>query len=185
LFSWCDCAILGCSIPIVRDQARRVLEIMLDNVPILLAEDNKNEVILMRRAFEEAGVPNPLIVVKNGREVVEYLAGQPGLMLLDLKMPWMDGFDVLSWLRRQPQFDALPVVLMTSSKLQPEVVQSRLMGVYDYRVKPHDFEELVSLLAEVRKCWLDERSNRFGEMLGVSASKNSSVRDELSGPSQS
>jgi len=64
--------------------------------------------------------------------VVEYLAGKggyadrekfplPGLMLLDLKMPWMDGFDVLSWLRRQPEFEALPVVLLTSSKLQPDV----------------------------------------------------------------
>jgi CheY-like chemotaxis protein len=167
----------------VRNQAPRLVEIMLHNVPILLGEDNKNEVVLMRRAFEEAGIPNPLIVVKNGREVVDYLAGQamfadrakypvPGLMLLDLKMPWMDGFDVLGWLRRQPQFDALPVVLMTSSKLQPEVVQARLMGVYDYRVKPHDFAELVGPQAEVRTCWLDERSNHFGEMLAASVSKN-------------
>lgn len=147
-------------------------EIMVDKVPILMAEDNKNEVALMRRAFAEAGIPNPLIVVRNGREVIEYLAGEggyadrakcpvPGLMLLDLKMPWMDGFDVLSWLRRQPQFDGLPVVLLTSSKLQPEVVESRLMGVYDYRLKPHDFEELVRLLVDVRRRWLDERSNHF------------------------
>ena len=167
---------------------------MLDNVPILLAEDNKNDVTLMRRAFAEAGIPNPLIVVKDGREVVEYLAGQggyadrakyplAGLMLLDLKMPWMDGFDVLSWLRRQPEFDDLPVVLLTSSKLQPEVVQSRLMGVYDYRVKPQDFAELVSLLTEVRKCWLDERSNHFGEMLAAGASRNpSDSRSGSSGP---
>src|SRR5580765_127419 len=116
---------------------------MLDKVPILMAEDNNNEVTLMRRAFVEAGIPNPLIVVRNGREVIEYLAGEgdyadrakypvPGLMLLDLKMPWMDGFDVLSWLRLQPQFVGLPVVLLTSSKLQPEVVRARLTGIYDY-----------------------------------------------------
>jgi CheY-like chemotaxis protein len=156
---------------------------MLDQVPILLAEDDRNDIALMRRAFVEAAIPNPLIVVSNGREVVDYLAGNsayadrekyplPGLMLLDLKMPWMDGFDVLSWLRRQPRFEGLPVVLLTSSKLQPDIVQSRLMGVYDYRVKPHDFEELVSLLADVRKCWLDERSNHFGEMLGALESKS-------------
>jgi CheY-like chemotaxis protein len=156
---------------------------MLDQVPILLAEDDRNDIALMRRAFVEAAIPNPLIVVRNGREVVEYLAGKdaygdrekyplPGLMLLDLKMPWMDGFDVLSWLRRQPAFDGLPVVLLTSSKLQPDVVESRLMGVYDYRVKPHDFEELVNLLTDVRKCWLDERSNHFGEMLGALESKS-------------
>lgn len=170
------------------------LKIMLDQVPILLAEDDRNDVYLMRRAFVEAAVPNPLIVVRNGREAVDYLAGKdaysdrekyplPGLMLLDLKMPWMDGFDVLSWLRRQPQYDALPVVLLTSSRLQPDVAQSRLMGLYDYRVKPHDFAELVSLLADVRKCWLDERSNHFGEMLGTLENKNpSDCRDQLSGP---
>lgn len=152
---------------------------MLDKVPILMAEDNKNDVTLMRRAFADAGIPNPLIVVRNGREVIEYLAGEgeyadrakyplPGLMLLDLKMPWMDGFDVLSWLRRQPQFVGLPVVLLTSSKLQPEDVQSRLMGVYDYRVKPHDFGELVSLLADVRQCWLGEGSNHFRGIVEVS-----------------
>jgi Response regulators consisting of a CheY-like receiver domain and a winged-helix DNA-binding domain len=159
---------------------------MLDKLPILIAEDNKNDVALMRRAFVEAGIPNPLIVVRNGREVIEYLAGQgdyaerakyplPGLMLLDLKMPWMDGFDVLSWVRGQPQFAGLPVVLLTSSKLRPEEVQSRLMGVYDYRVKPHDFAELVSLLADVRKCWLDEGSNcsrRIVEVSGRDQSTN-------------
>jgi CheY-like chemotaxis protein len=171
------------------------LEIMLDNVPILLAEDNKNDVTLMRRAFADAAIPNPLVVVKNGREVVEYLSGKdayadrekhpvPGLMLLDLKMPWMDGFDVLSWLRRHPQFELLPVVLLTSSKLQPDLLESRLMGVYDYRVKPHDFAELVNLLADVRKCWLDERSNHFAGMLRESDARNSAARDELSGPSQ-
>ncbi len=155
---------------------------MLDQVPILLAEDDRNDIALMRRAFAEAAIPNPLMVVSNGREVVEYLAGKggyadrekfplPGLMLLDLKMPWMDGFDVLSWLRRQPEFEALPVVLLTSSKLQPDVVQSRL-GAYDYRVKPHDFADLVRLLTDVRKCWLDERSNHFGEMLGALESKS-------------
>jgi CheY-like chemotaxis protein len=165
---------------------------MLDQVPILLAEDDRNDIALMRRAFVEAAIPNPLIDVRNGREVVEYLTGKdayadrqkyplPGLMLLDLKMPWMDGFDVLSWLRRQPAFDGLPVVLLTSSKLQPDVVQSRLMGVYDYRVKPHAFDELVSLLTDVRKCWLDERSNRFGEMLGAVENKKIS-QTSVEGP---
>src|SRR5438552_18695144 len=102
---------------------------MLDHVAILLAEDDKDEVFLMRRGLEKAGVPNPLFVVENGREVIDYLAGNgqfssrekyplPGLMLLDLKMPWMDGFDVLAWLRTKKQFDTLPVVVLTSSKLQ-------------------------------------------------------------------
>jgi two-component system response regulator len=76
-------------------------------------------------------------------------------------MPWMDGFDVLNWLRTQSQFDTLPVVVLTSSKLQSDVDKSRQLGVYDYRVKPHGFEDLVRLLDDVRKCWLDERFNRY------------------------
>lgn len=167
---------------------------MLDQVPILLAEDDRNDVALMQRAFVEAAIPNPLIVVNNGREAVEYLAGKggyadrekyplPGLMLLDLRMPWMDGFDVLSWLRRQSEFEALPVVLLTSSKLQPDIVQSRLMGVYDYRVKPYHFAELVGLLTDIRKSWLDERSNHFGEILGALESKSlRHCNGEQSGP---
>jgi two-component system response regulator len=82
-------------------------------------------------------------------------------MLLDLKMPWMDGFDVLKWLRGRSQFDTLPVVVLTSSKIQADVDKSRQFGVYDYRVKPQRFEDLVKLLDDVRRCWLDERFNRF------------------------
>jgi CheY-like chemotaxis protein len=144
---------------------------MLNNVPILLAEDDENDIFLMGRAFDRAGIPNPLFVVHNGQEAVDYLSGKgqyadrekhplPGLLLLDLKMPWMDGFDVLKWLRQQKQFDTLPVVVLTSSKLQADIDKSRDFGVYDYRVKPHAFEDLVRLLDDVRACWLDEKFNR-------------------------
>lgn len=145
---------------------------MLDKAAILVAEDDENDIFLMRRAFERAGIPNPLQIVRNGQEAIDYLAGTgvyaqrekyplPGLVLLDLKMPWMDGFDVLTWLRARAQFNLLPVVVLTSSKLQADIDKSRQLGVYDYRVKPHGFEDLVRLLDDVRKCWLDERVNRF------------------------
>jgi CheY-like chemotaxis protein len=145
---------------------------MLNKVPILLAEDDENDIFLMGRAFDRAAIPNPLFVVHNGQEAIDYLGGTgtyaqrekfplPGLLLLDLKMPWMDGFDVLRWLRSQHQFDTLPVVVLTSSKLQADIDKSREMGVYDYRVKPHDFEDLVRLLDDVRGCWLDEQFNRY------------------------
>ncbi len=144
---------------------------MLNEVPILLAEDDDNDVFLMGRAFDRVGIRNPLSVVHNGQEAIDYLAGKgayadrkkhplPGLLLLDLKMPWMDGFDVLAWLRKRPEFNTLPVVVLTSSKLQADIDKSREMGVYDYRVKPHDFDDLVRLLDDVRLCWLDERFNR-------------------------
>jgi len=145
---------------------------MLNEAAILLAEDDENDIFLMGRAFDRAGIPNPLFVVRNGQEAIDYLAGKgsfgqrdkhplPSLLLLDLKMPWMDGFDVLRWLREHPQFNTLPVVIMTSSKLQADVDRSRQLGVYDYRVKPGSFEDLVRLLDDVRRCWLDERFNRF------------------------
>ena len=145
---------------------------MLNDVPILLAEDDENDVFLMSRAFERAAVPNPLVVVRDGQHVIDYLTGtgdysqrdkfpMPGLILLDLKMPWMDGFDVLKWIRARSEFDLLPIVVLTSSKLQADIDNSRQLGVYDYRVKPHSFPDLVSLLDDVRKCWLDERFNRF------------------------
>ena len=83
------------------------------------------------------------------------------LEVCDFRMPLMDGFDVLAWLRGHPQFENLPVVVLTASKLEDDINKSRELGVYDYRVKPHAFEDLVRLLDDVRKCWLDERFNRF------------------------
>jgi len=145
---------------------------MLDTTPILLAEDDKNDVFLMGRALKSAGFLNPICVVENGREVVDYLEGTgrfsqrtlhplPCLMLLDLKMPLMDGFDVLLWLRGHPRFEKLPVVVLTASKIEDDIRRTRELGVYDYRVKPSAYDDLVTLLDDVRKCWLDERFNRF------------------------
>lgn len=155
---------------------------MLNHVPILLAEDDDNDVFLMGRAFDRAKIPNPLFVVRNGQEAINYLSGKnefaqrdkfplPGLLLLDLKMPWMDGFDVLSWIRTQHKYDTLPVVVLTSSKLQSDIDRSRQLGVYDYRVKPHAFEDLVRLLDDVRLCWLDEKYNPFGAEQEANAGK--------------
>ncbi len=145
---------------------------MLNDAAILLAEDNENDILLMRRAFKQAAIPNPLFVVRDGQEAIDYLAGNgkyaeraahplPRLLLLDLRMPWMDGFDVLAWLRTQPRFNNLPVIVLTSSKLQADIDRSLDLGVYDYRVKPQSYEDLVRLLSDVRTCWLDEKFNRF------------------------
>jgi len=158
---------------------------MLNDIAILLAEDDENDIFLMGRAFDRAGIPNPLHVVHNGQEAIDYLAGTgefahrekhplPGLLLLDLKMPWMDGFDVLKWLRDHSEFDTMPVVVLTSSKLQADVDKSRQFGVYDYRVKPHGFDDLVRLLDDVRQCWLDERFNRHGAALATAKSGSAS-----------
>src|SRR3989442_7719191 len=99
---------------------------MADKAVILLAEDREDDILLIRRAFEKGGIRNPLFVVRDGEEVVSYLEGigrysnreeypLPDLLLLDLKMPRMDGFDVLRWLRQQPGLGSLRVVVLTAS----------------------------------------------------------------------
>jgi len=180
--------------PIAHGDVPLALKTMLDQAPILLAEDDQNDVYLMRQAFAAAAILNPLIVVNNGREAVEYLGGKgtyaqrekyplPALILLDLKMPWMDGFDVLKWLRRRPEFHSLPAVILTSSKLQSDMDQSRLMGVYDYRVKPHNLAGLVTLLEDIRKCWLGGKTKLLLKIPDTSGSpRHSDSGDEFSAP---
>jgi len=134
---------------------------------ILLAEDDENDVFLVRRAFAATGITDSLHIVKNGQEVIDYLCGKapwadrqkfplPQLILLDLKMPLLSGFDTLRWLRSRPEYNALPVVILTSSKLQSDVDEARDVGVFDYRVKPNDYDDLVRLLDDVQRCWLED-----------------------------
>jgi DNA-binding response OmpR family regulator len=128
--------------------------------PILLAEDDENDVFLMRRAFQEVGLPNPLVVVRNGQEAIWYLSGQgiyadrnrfpwPLMLLLDLKMPLMDGFDVLGWLQKGQRRQNLRVVVLTSSKHETDTIRALTLGADAYLVKPHQFYELVGIVREL------------------------------------
>lgn len=127
--------------------------------PILVAEDEETDVILLRLAFKKAGLATELIVAQDGREVIEYLepdpqpdgAGRPlpGVLLLDLKMPRMGGFEVLDWLRGQPRFKELPVLIFSSSNHESDVERALEMGAREYLVKPHAIQDLVSLLRDV------------------------------------
>ena len=134
--------------------------------PVLIAEDDPNDVFLLRRAFQKVGVAHPVVVLRNGQEVLDYLtrngkvAGAnenhfPALMFLDLKMPMMDGFDVLSWLQHHPLQSKLPVVVLTSSNQEKDIHQAQQMGADEYRVKPQQFEELVVIVKEVNERWLN------------------------------
>src|SRR5687768_16993926 len=99
---------------------------------ILLAEDNENDALLMRHAFKKAGISNPLVRVRDGEEAIDYLAGHgvyadrraypfPALLLLDLKMPRRDGFEVLEWIKADPSLRRLPVTVLTSSDQQLDI----------------------------------------------------------------
>ena len=132
---------------------------------ILLAEDDENHVILIRKGFQRIGVLNPLYVVRNGEETVAYLKGEgpfanrdeyplPTMLLLDLKMPRMDGFQVLEWIRQEPHLRRLPVVVLTSSEDIRDVNRAYDLGANSFLVKPMNMEDLVRLTTAIHGFWL-------------------------------
>jgi CheY-like chemotaxis protein len=129
---------------------------MRDSAVILLAEDLEDDVLLIRRAFTKAGVQNPLFVVHDGEEAIQYLQGEgkfanraeyplPDLTLLDLKMPRKDGFEVLEWVRQQPTLRGLRIVVLTSSKEIRDVDRAYQLGANSVLVKPAEFTNLVEI----------------------------------------
>ena len=133
--------------------------------PILAAEDEEGDRLILELAFEAAKIPNRLIIVRDGKQVVQYLTGQPpytdraahplpALLLSDLKMPHMDGFDVLAWLADHPEFKTLPVVVITSSSMEGDMEKVRELGALDFFVKPHTLSEYVNILRTVQSRWL-------------------------------
>jgi CheY-like chemotaxis protein len=132
---------------------------------ILLAEDDPDHVLLIRHAFKQAGLINPLQVVRTGEEAIAYLEGTgkfsnraeyplPSLLLLDLKMPRKDGFEVLQWLKKQPTLSALRVVVLTSSDEIKDVNRAYAMGANSFLTKPLDFRDFVQLSHAIKGYWL-------------------------------
>ena len=132
---------------------------------VLLAEDDPNDVLLLRRAFEVAGLPDALVAVRDGQEAIDYLSGagvysdrerypEPAVMLLDLKMPRVDGFEVLVWRNTHDRWRDLPVVVLCSSRLETDVQRALDLGADAYRMKPTDFHYLVEVAHELGNKWL-------------------------------
>jgi CheY-like chemotaxis protein len=130
-----------------------------------LVEDLEDDVELVRRAFAKAAVPNPIHVVRSGEEAVKYLSGTgayanraehplPDLVLLDLSMPGMDGFDVLAWIRAQPGIRTIPIVVLTSSDLIWDVNRAYELGASSFLVKPMDFHDYTQLGKLISNYWL-------------------------------
>jgi len=131
---------------------------------ILLVEDSGDDAVIVRRAFEKLGVLNRIELVTDGDEAISYLAGagvyadrerypMPGLVLLDLKMPRRDGFEVLEWIRFQPELSRLPVVVLTTSDEIKDMSRAYAAGANSFLVKPMEFENYVGLLQTVKKFW--------------------------------
>lgn len=125
----------------------------MSEAPILYAEDDENDVFLVSRAFKKAALSG-LQVVPDGRAAIDYLTrameasaanATPRLVLLDLNMPFKSGLEVLSWIRTQPSYISLPVLIFTSSNQEKDIASAYVSGATAYLVKPSAAEKLVEL----------------------------------------
>jgi CheY-like chemotaxis protein len=132
---------------------------------VLLAEDNEDDVFALKWAFKRAQIANPLQVVTDGQQAIDYLSGKgqfadrerfplPFLAFLDLKMPYMDGFEVLSWIKKQPEFESLAVIVLTSSDEERDHQRAYALGARSYLVKPPESTEIKNILASLQSLWM-------------------------------
>jgi two-component system response regulator len=129
------------------------------NVPILLVEDDRDDAELAIAALEGARLLNKIVHLKDGEETFRYLFEKPPdllpcVVLLDLKMPKIDGFDVLRRIRSEERTKNLPVVVLTSSKEERDIARSYGLGANSYIVKPVDFDQFVSCVKELGLYWV-------------------------------
>lgn len=130
---------------------------------IVLVEDNPNDVELTLAALSEINLANEVVVVRDGAEALDYLfrrnqfaaraPGHPAVLLLDLKMPKMDGLDVLRVLKADNQLKTIPVVMLTSSREEQDLVSSYKLGVNAYVVKPVDFRAFIDAVRQLGAFW--------------------------------
>lgn len=147
--------------------ARTLPENGMDSAPVILvAEDDPNDIFFLRRAFQKAEVKCHILDVSNGQDAIFYLQGSgpyqnrahyplPQLLLLDLKMPLMSGFDVLEWLQGRPELVHLPALVLSSSGHADDVTRARLLGARAYLVKPSDLAQLAQIAKELAAKWLN------------------------------
>jgi two-component system response regulator len=147
---------------------------MLQNETILLVEDNPDDVELTMRAFRKNNIANNVVVARDGVEALDYLFGRgayvsrntadiPRLILLDLKMPRMDGLHVLEQLRADERTRLIPVVILTSSKEDQELIHSYKSGANSYVRKPVDFSQFLEAVRQIGLYWLliNESANKY------------------------
>ena len=132
--------------------------------PILLAEDRADDQLLVKRALKSKNISNPLLIANDGVEALDFLFGtgireaegpvKPALVLLDIKMPRLDGLQVLQRLRAENATKRLPVVMMTSSDEETDLMRSYDLGVNSYIRKPIGFNEFAEAIAQIGMYWL-------------------------------
>ena len=131
---------------------------------VLLVEDNKHDVRFVRRAWKKNNITNPLFVVPNGQECLDYLRHEgdyanaddcprPGIILMDINMPVMDGIECLRAIRADPDLRLLPVVMLTTSKQDEDRIQSYELGCNTFIEKPVDFEKFSAAIRGIQVYW--------------------------------
>lgn len=133
-------------------------------IAILMADDDEDDQMLARQALEESRLANDLICVNDGEELLDYLchrgayaaparAPRPGLILLDLNMPRKDGREALREIKATPGLRSIPVIVLTTSKQEQDIVRSYDLGVNSFVTKPVTFEGLVDVMRTLGKYW--------------------------------
>jgi len=145
-----------------------------ESIPILLVEDDYNDVLLIKRAFRKAKIEPPMSIVADGDEAIAYLSRQgkyadteafpvPSLVLLDLKLPRCSGLEVLAWIKQQSELKRLLVIMLTSSRENSDLAQAYDLGANSYLVKPLDFQDLVSLVELIDAYWF--KTNQIPQLI--------------------
>ena len=136
-----------------------------DQPVVLIAEDNDNDIAMLRRAFRQASITAPIQYVTDGEQAIAYLKGEgrfarreefplPDLLLLDLKMPRKNGFEVLEWLRTQPSLSHLRVVVLTTSEQLRDVNRAYALGAASFLTKPLNFVEFKDTIQAMYNYWV-------------------------------
>ena len=132
---------------------------------ILLAEDDANDALLIKRALTKTGISNPVQMVSDGEEAISYLAGNgkytnreaypfPGYLITDLKMPRKSGFELLEWIRNNPEHQVIPTVVLSSSRQAEDIKRAYRLGANSYLTKPADFTKLQELTRKLFEYWV-------------------------------
>ena len=132
--------------------------------PILLVEDEPDDVFFVQRAFHSAHLKHPLFTVGDGQEAIDYLSGKgayadhsvyplPQLVLADLKMPRVSGFDLIAWMRNDKHCKFVPIIILSSSALATDVNRAYALGANAYMVKPADAHSLERLFQTIAGFW--------------------------------
>jgi CheY-like chemotaxis protein len=136
---------------------------------ILVVEDNPDDVLLIGMALSRSGVSSNMVNLRDGEQAIEFFRGAgrfadrnafpiPSLVLLDLKMPRVDGFDVLRWIRSHPEWRSLPVVVLTTSYYGPDIEKAYNLGANSFLTKANDFSKFLQDIRDMATFWLSKVS---------------------------